>query len=179
MERNERQAIIDGLALTVKSVFVPFSQSRNAKEKFPSLNWRVSILRDGREILETDYGAGCGHAPSSKNPPRNCGGYLAHEAVKFECETGKAARVAMGGIITPQYDKSILPDSFDVLSSLALDASVLDCAGFADWASEFGYDIDSRNAESIYRACLDIALKLRAALGDAGLETLRSAFQDY
>jgi hypothetical protein len=59
------------------------------------------------------------------------------------------------------------------------DSEVIDHPNFESWASEIGYDADSRKAESIYRACLEIALKLRSALGDRGLKELREACQDY
>jgi hypothetical protein len=35
------------------------------------------------------------------------------------------------------------------------------------------------HAEAIYNACIDIALKLRSAIGESGLSELREAFQDY
>lgn len=57
--------------ITVRAAFVPFSQSRNAKpDPKPgdlSLNWKVTLLKDGREVLTTDYQAGIGHAPSYKH----------------------------------------------------------------------------------------------------------------
>jgi hypothetical protein len=52
----------------------------------------------------------------------------------------------------------------------------LDYACFEDWAQELGYDTDSRNAEAIYRACLDIGLKFRAMVGQSGLDTLQEIF---
>lgn len=45
------------------------------------------------------------------------------------------------------------PTVADVLSCLALDASVLKAMTFEDWASDLGYDTDSRQAEATYRAC--------------------------
>jgi hypothetical protein len=100
---------------------------------------------------------------------------MRYEALKYEAENGKRAP-RVGLFSGPALEK---PSAADVLYSLALDASVLDSATFEEWASELGYDPDSRSAEKIYRACLEIALKLRAAIGDAGLEQLREAFQDY
>jgi hypothetical protein len=73
----------------------------------------------------------------------------------------------------------IQPNALDVLHSLAMDSDVLDAGGFESWASDLGYDTDSRKAEQTYRACLDLALKLRAALGDSGLSDLRNAFEGY
>jgi hypothetical protein len=47
------------------------------------------------------------------------------------------------------------------------------------WADTYGYDKDSRSGEKIYRACLEIGLKLRAMIGDQNITKLRDLFQDY
>jgi hypothetical protein len=185
--------------LTIESVFVPYSQSRNAKpragqgEPFPSLNWTVTLIKDarpsggfapgggGRVILTTDYGAGTGHTPAAKASARALNLASAHmpersarqALIDWEIEHGLAARFAMGDSIIGDRRRGVLrPDYVDVFSSLAMDSDVIDAGGFESWASDCGYDTDSRAAESIYRACLEIALKLRAALGD---EALREA----
>lgn len=49
--------------ITIESVFVPFSQSRSNEQDTPNLNWKVTIKRDGHEVLTTDYQAGLAHAP--------------------------------------------------------------------------------------------------------------------
>lgn len=57
-------------------------------------------------------------------------------------------------------------EAADVLNSLALDAQgVLDCPRFAEFAREYGYDEDSRKAESTFKACLRIKQKLERFLG--------------
>ncbi len=160
--------------LSIKSVFVPFSLSRNAAEKNPSLNWRVTLCKGDREILTTDYMAGCAHCPSyeqfSTNAPRA-------KAVDAECETGRAHRInAMHPILMAI---PILPDTCDVIHSLVMDADCLNASTFEEWANDFGYDTDSRKAEAMYRACLEIALKLRNGLGETVLSELRDLFQDY
>ena len=172
------------LGLSVACEFVPLSKSRNATKAGPksvndlSLNWRVTALRNGHAILTTDYMQGIGHAPSYKASVRALGhanSLMRFEALLHEAEKGtRAPRVGLfhGPALTP-------PSAADVFYSLSMDASVLDSATFEEWASELGYDTDSRAAEKIYRLCLDIALKLRAAIGEAGLEQLREAFQDY
>lgn len=182
LTKEERTKIVQSMGLTVESVFVPFSQSRNKAEKSPSLNWRVTVKRDGRDVLTTDYSAGCGHCPAYKASVKVLGSQdsiMRNEAIHWECEHGKPGRyfetlatIASGG-------KPLLPDMLDVLYSLASDSDVIDMAGFEDWASNYGYEVDSRKAEQTYRACLDIALKLRAALGDDGLRDLRNAFEGY
>lgn len=153
--------------VTVSAEFVPWSRSRNAAERSPSLNWRVTVKRNGRDILMTDYSAGMGHAPAYKAAVGLKTSIYNMERITRECETGKANNVA------------ILPDSCDVLYSLLLDASVLDYPTYEDWASDFGYDTDSRNGEAIYHACLETALELRAGLGDAGLTALQQSTDGY
>ncbi|MCR4300686.1 MAG: hypothetical protein NUV51_03675 [Sulfuricaulis sp.] len=175
------QAAIDALGLTYSAEFVPWSKSRNAK-KPPvkpsdySLNWKITISKGGRSIT-TDYSAGIGHIPGYK---QSWSGRLTvdeFEAIKYACETGKTYRAIslnLGSI--PMGQKPILaPSVTDVMSSLILDASVLDAGVFEEWAGDYGYDTDSREAERIYKACLDIALKLRSIVGDAGLAALREA----
>ena len=175
---------IASLGLTVESVFVPFSQSRNKAEQSPSLNWVVTVKRNGRDVITTDYSAGMCHCPAYKrkvpatwNRPARMWQPLACAA---ECENGNelGAFTSWGGF---RHDraKPILPDALDVIYSLVMDSSVLDAGGFENWAADYGYATDSRSAESTYRACLDIALKMRGAIGESGLETLHDAFQDY
>ena len=191
-------ATIARLGLTMTADFVPFSKSRNKGEKSPSLNWLVTIWKDAptdptrkrRVVLTTDYSAGCGHCPAYKTSVKQMGGHnsiMRDGAIRFECENGRAAAV---------YDNANSPEGYtarqlnakgapleptiqDVLYSLVSDSSVLDAGGFESWASDLGYETDSRKAESIYKACLEIALKLRAAIGDAGLAELQTVFQDY
>lgn len=220
--KTKPAAALAALGLTVESVFVPFSQSRNKAEKSPSLNWRVTVKRNGRDVLTTDYSAGMGHCPGYKvsAPPA---GYRAPDRRRMdgtpypgtsssyrkataaealsdyrkdicaaECESGLAMEYNWqhgAEDFKPRRERApgdtssktipMLPDPVKVLYSLTMDSSVLDAGGFENWAAEYGYDTDSRNAESIYRECLDIALKLRGAIGDAGLSALQEAFEDY
>jgi len=164
-------AVAESLGLTMSAKFVPWSLSRNAGEKLPSLNWKVTILHKGRAFLTTDYMSGCGHCPSYKVPIKELGHANSIDrtnAIKKECETGRG-----------KHGQVLEPELADVLHSLAMDSSALDASGFEDWAAEYDYDTNSRAAEATYKACLDIGLKLRAALGDAGFQALREAMQDY
>jgi hypothetical protein len=85
----------------------------------------------------------------------------------------------LGGVGISTSGKPIKPDPLDVIHSLALDSDVLDFPTFEQWASEFGYDEDSRKAEKIYHACLTIGLRMRAALGDAALQELQAAARNH
>lgn len=58
------------------------------------------------------------------------------------------------------------PELRDVLDCLASDASGIDNAdSFEDWCDEYGYDPDSRKAESTYKACQTEATQLERLLG--------------
>lgn len=179
MTAKERiEAVAAELGITMVATFVPWSLSRNAGEKHSSLNWKVTLRRNGRDILITDYAAGCGHCPSYRQGRQT----IASQAVlRHECETGFPAVFVDGFSRAARIPgrKPILPELASVLSSLVSDASAIDYNCFEDWASDMGYDTDSRSAEAIYRACLETGLKLRNALGESGLAALREACIDY
>lgn len=206
--------------LAIRAEFIPFSKSRNAGEKDEkgaprySLNWLVTLTRNGRDIISTEYSAGMAHcpgyaatrAPTTSQPhdykthngkpyPGTTSAYRAekpHEALAqyrdaiaaAECESGFPMELDQFGRARVSFKRkpkaaAIEPKTLDVVSSLLLDSSVLDAGGFDEWASDLGYDTDSRKAESIYRACLEIALKVRNGLGESAMAELREAASDY
>lgn len=184
-------AIVERLGLTVKSEFVPFSKSRNAKEKHKTLNWRVTLQKDGRDVITTDYSAGVAHCPAYKLSVREAGGQnsiMRDGMITWECENGFAARSfdhannPAGYTVrelNPESRNPIEPSALDVVYSLLADADALNEFSYEDWAANTGYDPDSRKGEALYKECLAIALKLRNGLGEAALAELREAFQDY
>lgn len=65
------------------------------------------------------------------------------------------------------------PTLAEVLDCLASDASGVDNArSFEDWASEYGYDTDSRKAERTYHICEKQAQDLKALLGQDAYDQL-------
>lgn len=176
-------ATLEEMGLSIESRFVPFSQSRNKDARYQSLNWIVTAKREGREFMTFDYSAGIAHCPSYDAPaPANW-----HRSVKawresvvnFEVENGFRAKFRGFGDFVADKAKPILPDAVDVFYSLVSDSYVLNCASFEDWALEIGYDPDSRKAEETYRACLAIALKLRATIGDSGMAKLVNVYEGF
>lgn len=176
-DHSELDAMIACLGLEYSAYFVPQSQSRNASEKNPSLNWRVTIEYAGR-ALTTDYMQGIGHLPNAGAAARAMGGRNFAVYERGAAEEGKYGRYSASGFM---INAKLIPAPLlrDVLYCLVLDASVIDCATFEEWASEYGYDTDSREAEKTYRSCLEIALQLRALIGTENLNKLREAFQNY
>lgn len=165
---------LDALKITTTARFIPWSESRNKDEKYPSLNWAVDVYVDGRKILsDVDYMQGSGHCPAYQLPYRNSidGSAL----IRKECETGK--EWSPGGITSRRPINP--PATHEILYSLILDADVLNYPTFEDWAATFGYDPDSRSAEKIYQQCLALALQLRAGIGEPAFSQLLTETEDY
>lgn len=174
---TKREATIKGLGLTVDSEFVPWSKSRNfhegANQKDLSLNWRVTLRRNGREILTTDYSAGIAHCPAYEQRPT----IYVDNRIRTECENGFA--VQPNSEYTVNHNKPIQPDTHNVIYSLLTDSDVIDHQDFESWAKELGFDPDSRKAEKTYNDCMKIALKFRSRFTSDEINGLREAFQDY
>lgn len=183
------KATLDDMGLSIYAKFVPFSQSRAKNDKHKTLNWIIALRRDGRDVITFDYSAGAANCPgyAVADVPRSFRGHgvtLAKVLFRYrqelsaaECETG----YPMQGYPFTRVRSSlpIMPDPVEVVCSLVMDSTVLDSGGFESWAADFGYDPDSRKAYATYQSCVETALKLRAAIGDAGLERLRTAYADY
>ena len=162
--------------ITIRAEFVPFSQSRNKAEKRKTLNWRVTLVFKNRDIMTTDYSAGMAHGKAYSAKGLGIPNSLMRdEAMTHEAETGRAYYDGASW----KHGPKIEPKAPDVLHSLLSDSDVLEYANFESWAREFGYDEDSRKGEALYKACLEIALKLRAGLGESVLSALKEAAQDY
>jgi len=168
-------AAIAALGLTLTAEFVPQSRSRNAGEKQPSLNWKVTIARGSRTLGPLDYMQGIGHLPKLPERIRNL--RMAQDYEHKAAEAGRLGRYS-GGFIQLTQQPIPPPTLREFLYCVVADASVLDSGGFEDWAREFGYDTDSRSAEATYRACLEQSLAFRALIGDDGLRSLQQAYSD-
>ena len=83
--RQRIEALAAELGLTMTTVFVPWSMSRNKGEKQPSLNWMVTLHLAGKPILTTDYMAGSGHCPSYRQGRLTI---AQDKAIRSECERG-------------------------------------------------------------------------------------------
>ena len=173
------QAFIDGLDLEYEAEFVPFTQSRNADNKPPNLNWRVTLKNKHGQSLTTDYMQGCGHLPFYNHDQHFWKTVDGDNALHRACETGRYGWYRSGKVLVSTMiggRKLEPPKLIDVLYCLLMDSQALNYPCFEDWAEEFEYDPDSRKAESIYRACMDTALKLRQIID---LDAAQEAFQDF
>lgn len=184
--------------ITLKSVFIPFSQSRNKAEKNPSLNWKVTLLANGREIVTTDYMAGSGHCPANNRKFNDKVTWQEKAArvqtmIEFEVENGfeSKTQVNFSRVIYASkrstfdhenqrnvYHK-IEPDIKSVVACLITDSDVLNYRNFAEWAENYGYSADSIKDKALYDECMSTALNLRAGLSESVLNELKDAAVDY
>lgn len=165
--------------ITIDVEFIPLSKSRNAKEKFLTLNYRFTVKRDERKAGPYDYSMGSGHCPATEAKGLGMpNSIMRTEAIKRECETGKTGRIVTGTTLLADL-KTIIPKNVDMICCVLRDAEVIDYRNFDDWASEFGYNPDSIKAKATYDECMREALELRALLGDALMAELRNELQDY
>jgi hypothetical protein len=81
-----------------------------------------------------------------------------------------------------EYDRAhlraVAPPAASVLYCLLLDSSAVG-QSFESWASEYGYDTDSRKAEQTYRDCQQIANKLARVIPAAVRAELAALLEDY
>ncbi len=145
--------------------FVPQSKSRNAGDKQPSLNWRITLFTPNAELV-TDYTQGIGHMPKYKMRRATV---ASNSYERFVAENGKF----------DQLGKPLpAPAIADVIYSLVSDAQcVRHGQTFEEFAADLGYDEDSRKAEAIFNACRDTWASL-IRLG-ADLDALDNLFQDF
>jgi hypothetical protein len=172
MARPDLESAIADLGIVITAVFVPWSRSRNASEPRRSLNWKVRIARHGRTMLTTNYSAGIGHCPAYTDARYGT-------AKSVDRLTALTHETEHGTLAAGFSRRPILPDFPDVLWAFLQDATVLDFPTFEAWASEYGYDTDSRKAERVYTECLRDALALRNAFTPDEWQRLQTATEGY
>lgn len=151
--------------LTMKAERITPTAEREAS--FPdAVHWRLAISNERGHILITEYSEGIGHFINTMGQRRT----LDLESIIHNI-TGKASTLPYGNfvgyekLLTKRVTRNGLqlkvspPDMLHVLESLALDATALH-QSFEDWASDCGYDTDSRKAYAIWEACCESARKL-------------------
>ncbi len=173
--------------LVYSANFVRQSASRNSGEKRKTLNWRIA-LATANYRLDTDYYTGIGNVPgyvhSFSGMPYET--RLLRAAQEKAAETGYYPDVVVkmlgdksvkcAGVRSKQLPAPLLRD---VLYSFVQDAQCVEGRSFEEFASEFGYDTDSRKAERIYVTSLRLQLALQSLLGQETVEKLVALFQDY
>jgi len=173
------QAVIDQLGLSMTAKFVP-TQQPAAEVPHPQLHWACTLTR-GRRSMTANYHQGVGHVQGYQQDYERSPYIRAckQTAYRMTCEDGRLYKYDASIDSYRSIGKQPAPDLIDVLYCLIMDSDVLEQGGFEEWAADCGYDPDSRKVEQTYRLCVEQSLKLRALIGQEGLEQLRGAYQDY
>ena len=145
--------------LEYSAEFVPW----DGADKYPTLNWRVTF-RTARGKMTTSFTQGIGHAPNYQHGRHD---------IDYDYYLKRIARTGRNC-----KGKLPAPNPADVMCCLLSDAEAIDCACFEDWATDLGYDTDSRKVEGIYRACLSTGLRLRMLLGEEKMTALHELLKD-
>lgn len=168
---------------------------------FKMTEWQVTITRN-EVSYKTTFSKGSGHRTWKKRQAVRDQGYLSSIKWRDAFNAGTQGEKAELGafynvtdsatIDDPErkqqqqhfceqinyYTDSIPPSLDEVVHGFLSDSSsVMSGETFDDWASDFEYDTDSREAERIYVACGE-AWKGLIRL-DANFEMLGELFQDY
>lgn len=177
---EERSKELDalGFALRIESGPAP-----GVDDDWPHIAYVVSLMLNGKVVLNTPYKMGVGHVkwpktfeqiPRGGDVPvfntlrHNPGAQLKN---KLEHATAAALLARL---------QKVTPSLCDVMHSLITDGEAFfNAQSFEDWASDFGYDSDSRSAEAIYRACDSIGRKLAQGIPKGTLDKVREILADY
>lgn len=131
-----------GLAFSVERIPARSDGPTDAWAKDAS-HWRYTFTRAGRTI-SGEYSQGSAHVvPSGKR-------------VRNKYDDGWAPEMVPRTPAGPDVLACLLSDARDFLYGPVR---------FEDWASDLGYDTDSRKTEAIFRACQDQAANLVRLLG--------------
>ena len=162
------------------------AQSKDDKP-WPHIAYDVTLSRHGRKVWSGPHKLGVGHVKPDKIKLNAWSpGWYADERALLETWQRKphadfidkelqarvAAKLATAQKVSPKLE--------DVLHSLLSDGSAyFDAQSFEDWCADFGYDPDSRKAESLWKACDDIGRQLARAFSPAELAQLREAASNH
>lgn len=182
MEITEKAALegfIAGLHIEYQAVFVPTPQPAD-RVTHPQLHWMIH-LTSGKQTMKVEYSEGCAHVYGYQQFHKTKYDHRRHDRrIRQTCETGELYKFFTHSD-TPYETgkKQPQPLLINVLYCLAQDASVMNSRCYEEWASDYGYDEDSRKGEKIYRQCLEQTKNLERVLGRMTLEKLQELYQDY
>lgn len=179
MNETELNTIIEQLGLTYNAQFVPTKQPA-ATVPHPQLHW-VCTLAKGAQSMSVPYHQGCAHVIRYQRYHKTTYDKGLHdEMIRQACETGIVhTNWAQDRTYLHKTIKQPKPKLADILYALVMESDVLNCSGFEDWATNYGYNTDSREAERTYRQYLEQSLQLRNLIGQSKFDELITAFQDY
>lgn len=151
-------------SLKIKSeISLPFP---NVREDWPSIGFKVSFS-NGKSLVDFDYFLGIGHVKLPNVLPYQIRDFKDSKGQNVMAEhiyraMQKHATLKKGyGYEKMQAEiasylakvQKVQPKSYEVLASICREGVEAIQTDFEEWASNFGYDSDSKKAEKIYLEC--------------------------
>lgn len=161
------QQFLTKYPVTIELTEVPENPSME-KSKDEMINYYVTLAFEGR-MMSLYFSTGLGWVETRTGQSAQGVTYRKRDKT-FLVRSGNTLYDGNDGRMFGKY-RIRKPKVEDVLNCLASDASGID-QSFEDWASELGYDTDSRKAEQIYQTCQKQARELRQLLGVTVFEEL-------
>ena len=146
---------------------------------WPCIAYKVTIACGSRKFT-TDYHLGVGHVDWSVKTRYHIGMPVKQQRAWSTLNRKPGAQLADKQLwadtaATIAVAQKVKPSLDQVLESLALDSQAFTGGeSFADWASNYGYNEDSRKAEQTFHQCVAIGAKLTSLLGIEALLELQS-----
>jgi hypothetical protein len=174
MSKETEKQVVELLAsakIPYSAKFKPMSQPNAKRPQELQVHWTITI-----GDMQFDYQTGVGHLPKQFAKLVNSNKIMDFAELQRICEQGRYGQTLHRFW---HRDDTTHPTAASVLYCLLSDSDALDSPTLEEWASDLGYDTDSRKAEQIYRACIENGLKLRRVLGESNMVKLRELLQDY
>jgi hypothetical protein len=186
---EEAKALFDKLGIKY-TISDPFPMVRD--EDWPCIAYHISFQHQHNgKILTSEYHLGVGHVDWQKYR----GGSLmmpgltqvqeniiyAHQNQKFGGPTFKKEfklDEAKAATCLAKRQK-VQPKAYEVFASVCREAWEASQETFDDWASNFGYDTDSRKAEQLYHACKAPFGTLIGMIGSTDVEKFAQLAQQF
>jgi len=165
----KQEATIKGHKVTLEAIGVEKRPDYNG-DKY-AFHYQIEVTVDGKSVYSGPYSTGSGNVArflKEKYPEafKGCFNPMSQNRTIFEVETFDKIRTAtMKGKDKVAMDgfKVFYPSIDDVLWLIFVEGAGIDSfTTFEDWASELGYDTDSRKALSTFETCRETAIRLRA-----------------
>lgn len=177
------QAIKD-LGLVLEYTYIPWSASRQAKEKpdtrtiNKAWHWTTKVYHPTTpsDAFTACYSQGPGvtKTPTWVKASKEKQVCMNHaETLEHELQSGL---VWFGSMVSSR--KPVKPVDVDVFGSLCLDSDAVNYKDFADWAENLGFDSDSIKDKAAYDECIRTGLWMVRNIGSdnlAYLQTLANA----
>lgn len=158
------------LGITLDATEIPTRTDIDLKDWKGASHWACTLKRDGFAPLSVNYSMGAAHRRWRSAAVKYAipGSIAPHDIrARFSpiSQWGEKETIDLRDY-RASCTEPIPPTASDILDCLASDACGYDDARtFEDWASNYGYDTDSRKAESIYHTIGQQAKALRHFLG--------------